>query len=312
MTDPDDISPNSIQAWLMAIRPKTFGVAVAPVLAALAVCLSDTGVIHPVTALLTALLSIVMQAITNMENDSGYSKRKAERSNRKGLPRATSLGLLSIKAVERGILVAALIAVAITLYFIYLTHWGFLLITLASIAAAYLYMGGPKPIAYTPYGEIVVFIFFGLVAVCGTYYLQVQTVSETILLVGSALGLIASAVLCVNNFRDREHDESIHRYTMAVVLGKNWTIAAYRLMLFVPYALILCIVAMDWTKYPYLLVFITLWKAWKLPSELTQKSGLELNQTLFSTVKLEVFFASMLTLGALIHAYLTWFNGTTP
>lgn len=312
MTDPDDISPNSIQAWLMAIRPKTFGVAVAPVLAALAVCLSDTGVIHPVTALLTALLSIVMQAITNMENDSGYSKRKAERSNRKGLPRATSLGLLSIKAVERGILVAALIAVAITLYFIYLTHWVFLLITLASIAAAYLYMGGPKPIAYTPYGEIVVFIFFGLVAVCGTYYLQVQTVSETILLVGSALGLIASAVLCVNNFRDREHDESIHRYTMAVVLGKNWTIAAYRLMLFVPYALILCIVAMDWTKYPYLLVFITLWKAWKLPSELTQKSGLELNQTLFSTVKLEVFFASMLTLGALIHAYLTWVNGTTP
>ena len=312
MTDPDDISPNSIQAWLMAIRPKTFGVAVAPVLAALAVCLSDTGVIHPVTALLTALLSIVMQAITNMENDSGYSKRKAERSNRKGLPRATSLGLLSIKAVERGILVAALIAVAITLYFIYLTHWVFLLITLASIAAAYLYMGGPKPIAYTPYGEIVVFIFFGLVAVCGTYYLQVQTVSETILLVGSALGLIASAVLCVNNYRDREHDESIHRYTMAVVLGKNWTIAAYRLMLFVPYALILCIVAMDWTKYPYLLVFITLWKAWKLPSELTTKSGLELNQTLFSTVKLEVFFASMLTLGALIHAYLTWFNATTP
>ena len=69
MTDPDDISPNSIQAWLMAIRPKTFGVAVAPVLAALAVCLSDTGVIHPVTALLTALLSIVMQAITNMENE---------------------------------------------------------------------------------------------------------------------------------------------------------------------------------------------------------------------------------------------------
>ena len=173
-------------------------------------------------------------------------------------------------------------------------------------------MARPKPFAYTPYGEIVVFIFFGLVAVCGTYYLQVQTVSETILLVGSALGLIASAVLCVNNFRDREHDESIHRYTMAVVLGKNWTIAAYRLMLFVPYALILCIVAMDWTKYPYLLVFITLWKAWKLPSELTTKSGLELNQTLFSTVKLEVFFASMLTLGALIHAYLTWFNGTTP
>lgn len=307
MMNPENINQSSIHAWLLAIRPKTFGVAVAPVLAALAVCLSDTGTINPLVALLTALLAILMQAITNMENDSGYSKRKAERTNRKGLPRATSLGLLSVKQVETGIAIAAVIAIAITAYFIYLTHWFFLLITIASIAAAYLYMGGPRPIAYSPYGEIVVFLFFGLVATTGTYYLQVQTVSVTILLVGCALGLIAAAVLCVNNYRDREHDESIARYTMAVVLGKIATIAAYRIMLFVPYALILCIVGMDWTKYPYLLVFLTLLKAWKLPVELATKNGLELNVTLFSTVKLEVLFALTLTSGALIHAYLTWF-----
>lgn len=307
MINPENVPAHSIHAWLLAIRPKTFGVAVAPVLAALAVCLSDTGTINPLVALLTALLAILMQAITNMENDSGYSKRKAERTNRKGLPRATSLGLLTVKEVEIGIAVAAVMAIAITAYFIYLTHWFFLLITVASIAAAYLYMGGPRPIAYSPYGEIVVFLFFGLVATAGTYYLQVQTVSVTILLVGCALGLIAAGVLCVNNFRDREHDESIARYTMAVVLGKTMTIAAYRLMLFVPYALILCIVGMDWTKYPYLLVFVTLLKAWKLPVELATKSGLELNATLFATVKLEVLFALSLTLGALIHAYLTWF-----
>ena len=307
MTNVENVSAHSVKAWLLAIRPKTFGVAVAPVLASLAVCLSDTGFINPVTAALTALLAIVMQAITNMENDSGYTKRKAERTNRKGLPRATSLGLLSIKEVEIGILIASLIGVAITIYFIYLTHWFFLLVTVASIAAAYLYMGGPRPIAYTPYGEIVVFIFFGLVAAIGTYYLQVQDISVTILIVGCALGPIASAVLCVNNFRDREHDESIHRYTMAVVLEKSLTVAAYRLMLFVPYGLILCIVAMDWTRYPYLLVFISLWKAWKLPQELTNKTGYELNGTVFETVKLEVFFALTLTCGALIHAYLKWF-----
>lgn len=305
--NPENVAAHSVGAWLLAIRPKTFGVAVAPVLASLAVCLSDTGFIAPVTAILTGLLAIVMQAITNMENDAGYTKRKAERSNRKGLPRATSLGLLSIKEVELGIRVAAVIGIAITLYFIYLTHWFFLFITLASIAAAYLYMGGPRPIAYSPYGEIVVFIFFGLVATSGTYYLQVQDISVNILIVGCALGLIASAVLCVNNFRDREHDESIRRYTMAVVLGRSLTIAAYRLMLFVPYALILCIVVMDWTRYPYLLVFITLIKAWRLPLDLATKSGYELNSTLFATVKLEVLFALTLTIGALIHAYLIWF-----
>ena len=134
-----------------------------------------------------------------------------------------------------------------------------------------------------------------------------QDISVNILIVGCALGLIASAVLCVNNFRDREHDESIRRYTMAVVLGRSLTIAAYRLMLFVPYALILCIVVMDWTRYPYLLVFITLIKAWRLPLDLATKSGYELNSTLFATVKLEVLFALTLTIGALIHAYLIWF-----
>ena len=307
MTNPTDVAPRSMGAWLLAIRPKTFGVAVAPVLASLAVCLSDTGSINWLTAFLTALLAIVMQAVTNMENDSGYTKRKAERTNRKGLPRATSLGLLSIKDVEKGILVASLLAIGITVYFIYLTHWFFLLVTLFSIAAAYLYMGGPKPIAYSPYGEIVVFIFFGLVATSGTYYLQVQDISVNILLVGCALGLIAAAVLYVNNFRDREHDESIHRYTMAVVLDQSMTIAAYKIMLFAPYALILCIVAMDWTRYPYLLVLVTLIKAWKLPQELTNKTGYELNGTVFATVKLEVFFALTLTCGALIHAYLKWF-----
>ena len=306
--NPENVAAHSVGAWLLAIRPKTFGVAVAPVLASLAVCLSDTGFIAPVTAILTGLLAIVMQAITNMENDAGYTKRKAERSNRKGLPRATSLGLLSIKEVELGIRVAAVIGIAITLYFIYLTHFFFLFITLASIAAAYLYMGGPRPIAYSPYGDIVVFIFFGLVATSGTYYLQVQDISVNILIVGCALGLIAAAVLCVNNFRDREHDESIKRYTMAVVLGRSLTIAAYRLMLFTPYALILCIVVMDWTRYPYLLVFITLIKAWKLPLDLTTKSGYELNSTLFATVKLEVLFALTLTIGALIHAYMIWFS----
>lgn len=307
MTNPENVPPRSIQAWLLAIRPKTFGVAIAPVLAALAVCLSDTGIINPLTAVLTVLLAILMQAITNMENDSGYSKRKAERTNRKGLPRATSLGLLSIKDIEKGIIITAALSIAITVYFIYLTHWFFLLITIASIAAAYLYMGGPRPIAYSPYGEILVFIFFGLIATTGTYYLQVQDVSMTILLVGCALGLIASAVLCVNNYRDREHDESIHRYTMAVVLGQSLTVSVYRMMLFTPYALILCVVAMDSTKYPYLLVFTTLLKAWKLPLDLTTKTGYELNETLFKTVKLEVFFALTLTIGALIHAYLTWF-----
>ncbi len=302
----ETIKPHSIGAWLIAIRPKTWGVAVAPVLAALAVSLSDTGIFYPLTALLTAALAVLMQIITNMENDAGYTKRKAERTNRKGLPRATSLGLLTVQEVEIGIKLLALIALLITGYFIYLTQWFFLTVTVLSIAAAYLYMGGPKPIAYTPFGELTVLIFFGLVATCGTYYLQQQTLSWVIVVVSFALGLIAAAVLCVNNYRDRVHDASIGRNTLCVVLGEKASLLAYQFMIFAPYALILMIVAFDPSRYPYLLVFLSLPKALPLAQELKSLTGEALNATLFATVKLEVFFALSLTIGALIHATLRW------
>ena len=297
----DNVKPNSFQAWVIASRPLTWGVAIAPVITGLAIALSDTGIFHPLIAFLTALLAILMQVISNMENDAGYTKRKAERSNRKGLPRATSLGLLTIRQVETAIVILGLIALAITMYFIFAVSWVFLVITVASIAAAYLYMGGPKPIAYTPLGELVVLLFFGLIAIGGTYYLQVQTLSINIVVVGCALGLIAAAVLLVNNYRDRIHDESINRQTLVVVLGPQRAELLYRFMLFAPYMLIGTLVAMDLNRWPYLLVLASLPAAIKLPEQLKSKEGFELNAVLFSTVKLELRFAITLTIGALLH-----------
>lgn len=286
---------------MIASRPPTWGVAIAPVITGLAIALSDTGICHPLTALLTSLLAVLMQAITNMENDAGYTKRKAERSNRKGLPRATSLGLLTIRQVETAIVVLGMLALAVTIYFIVAVSWVFLPITLSSIAAAYLYMGGPKPIAYTPFGEIVVLLFFGLIAIGGTYYLQVQALSINIIIVGVALGLIAAAVLLVNNYRDRIHDESIQRHTLVVVLGAKRSEWIYQFMLIAPYTLIGAIVYMDVSRWPYLLVLASLPAALKLPKLLKSKEGYELNEVLFSTVKLELRFAITLTIGALIH-----------
>lgn len=299
------IKPNSFSAWLLAIRPKTLGAVIAPVIAALAVTVSDSGIFHMFTAILTVLLAVLMQVISNLENDAGYTKRKAERSNRKGLPRATSLGLLTIAQVENVIKILAVVALIITGYFIYIAGWFFLAITLLSVIAAYLYMGGPKPIAYTPFGELTVLIFFGLIAACGTYYLQLQTLSWVIILTSLALGLIAAAVLCVNNFRDREHDASIGRSTLCVVLGERYSLLAYRSMIFVPYFLILSIVFIDPNRYPYLMVIFTLPLALKLPKQLLTLHGEALNLTLFSTVKLEIMFSLTLSIGALIHAYLT-------
>ena len=272
--------------------------------AALAITVSDSGVFHTFTAILTVLLAVLMQVISNLENDAGYTKRKAERSNRRGLPRATSLDLLSVDQVENAIKLLVIFALIITCYFIYVAGWVFLAVTLFSVIVAYLYMGGPRPIAYTPLGELTVLVFFGLVATCGTYYLQLQTLSWVIIIASIALGLIAAAVLCVNNFRDREHDKSIGRTTLCVVLGKKKSILAYQLMIFTPFFLIACIAFYDPSRYPYLMVFFSLPSAIKLPKQLLIQSGEDLNFTLFSTVKLEVIFSLNLSIGALVHAYL--------
>lgn len=291
---------------MMAARPQTWGVAASPVITGVAIALSETHHVDLLTAILTATLAILMQIISNLENDSGYTKRKAERSNRKGLPRATSLGLLSVETVELAIKGIAILALILTSYFIYIGSWIFLFITISSITAAYLYMGGPKPIAYTPFGEFIVMLFFGLTAVGGTYYLQTLQISVTVLSLGFALGLIAAAVLCVNNYRDREHDASIHRKTLAVVLGEKHAVHAYQGMLFIPYFIVFLVVIQDISLWPYLLTFLSLPKAIKLPNQLKLKKGVELNTVLFATVKLELLFALNLSIGACCHYFLSF------
>ena len=165
-------NPGLIRSWLAFTRPKTWLIAVSPVIASLALAWSETRAFEPLTALFTISIAILMQAISNMENDLGYAERNAERGNRRGLPRATTMGWISLPTARIAIRIGALLALINTAVLIWIGGWIFLLIGLASLVAAYSYMGGPKPIAYTPFGELVVLVFFGLTAVCGTYFLQ--------------------------------------------------------------------------------------------------------------------------------------------
>ena len=219
LTAPEN--PGLIRSWLAFTRPKTWLIAVSPVIASLALAWSETKTFAPLTALFTISIAILMQAISNMENDLGYAERNAERGNRRGLPRATTMGWISLPTARIAIRIGALLALINTAVLIWIGGWVFLLIGLASLIAAYSYMGGPKPIAYTPFGELVVLVFFGLTAVCGTYFLQTGSISTNACLLGLALGSIASGVLAVNNFRDYEHDSSIGRNTLAVVIDRK-------------------------------------------------------------------------------------------
>lgn len=297
-TPSPEVVPGSFAAWMACCRPKTWAVSVSPVFAGLAVSLAETGKLSFYTALATLLLAILMQSISNMENDAGYTKRKAERGNRKGLPRATSKGWLTVHQVELGIKILSYLAIIDTIFLIIVGGWIMLLITLASIVAAYTYMGGPKPIAYTPFGELVVFIFFGLVAVCGTYYLQTGTVSWSAIFTAAAVGMLAAAVLAVNNYRDLEHDASVNRHTLAVFLGRDSMSSLYQILVIIPFALVFLAACFSPVLGFTLISFALLRTATGLSKQLTQKKGNELNGVMFGTIKLEVCFVILITIGA--------------
>lgn len=300
---PDDY-PGRLNAWLAFMRPKTWALAVAPVLATLALAWSEQRAFDPVVALFTLTIAILMQATSNMENDLGYTERKAENGNRRGLPRATTRGWISVAAAKRAVLFAAVLAILNTGVLIYFGGWVFAAIGLASLLAAYCYMGGPKPIAYTPFGEFLVLVFFGLTAVCGTFYLQTGNVSVTAWLLGIALGSIASAVLAVNNFRDRAHDESIGRRTLAVVLGEERFMQLFEFLIVIPYLLVGAMVVKDMTYWPYFFVMVSFPDCMRLPSMLKRHEHEALNAVMFACVKLEVKFSLLFMTGALIQSLL--------
>ncbi len=294
-----DIKKNSPAAWAACARPKTWIIALAPVLTGLALALAVTKSLNWPVAAATLLLSVLMQMVSNMENDAGYTKRKAENAKRKGLPRATANGWLTVAAVERAIKLLGVIALLDTAYLIYSGGWIMLVIFTASIVAAYCYMGGPKPIAYSPFGEITVFLFFGLVAVCGTYYLQTLTVSTEAVLAASAVGFIAAAVLAVNNYRDEEHDASVGRCTLAVLLGKKGMLAVFSASVLLPYLLTALLTAFNHALWPVLITWGTIPLAVSASRNLAQKSGLELNAVMFSVIRLELLFSLALTAGGI-------------
>lgn len=300
----NDPAPRSLGAWMMSCRPKTWGVALAPVIVGTAFAWAQNFSLNLLIFAATAILAVCMQAITNMENDAGYTQRKAERSNRKGLPRATSLGLLSVGEVHKAIVLVALLAMIDTFYLMSAGGPWFIAVTIFSVIAAYAYMGGPYPIAYSPFGEATVLLFFGFVATCGTYYLQTKSISAASLLGGLGLGCIASNVLCVNNFRDIRHDASIGRKTLAVCLGEKRFLGLFSFLQAVPYAASAALCLADWRYFPCMIVFAALPKSLRIIRDIRVKKGNELNAVLFSTVKLEVLFALLLSAGALASGFI--------
>ncbi len=222
-----------MRIWLMAARPRTLPAAIAPVLVGTAAAVEWAGELPRLLAFLAALVgSIFIQIGTNLANDYSDAKRGADTADRLGPVRVTSSGLVTPDRVMRATWVAFAVAVACGIYLAIVAGWVILLIGAVSIAAGVLYTGGPRPYGYAGLGEVFVFLFFGLVAVNGSYYVQVERLDALPLGLSISVGFLATAILVVNNVRDLETDRRAAKMTLAVRMGRENAVNLYRLLMF--------------------------------------------------------------------------------
>ena len=295
------VRSGSLQAWGVAVRPRSLLVAISPVLVGGTLGFERTGAIDWLAALLVLGAAVLMQVITNMQNDVGYTLRGGDRSGtRTGLPRATANGWLGVKDVQRAIVLAALLASVLGVTLVAYRGWPVLAIGSASLLAALAYMGGPKPIAYTPFGELTVFVFFGLIAVTGTDWVLTGEVGRVSLTASVAIGALAAAALAVNNHRDIAHDRLVGRRTFAVSVGAAGSRALYATLMLGAFALL---PLMAWQAHAATLLLPVL----LLPSTVQLchdfnrcPPGTAFNEVLFRTFRLELWFAALLATGALL------------
>jgi 1,4-dihydroxy-2-naphthoate octaprenyltransferase len=245
-------------------------------------------------ALLGALL---IQVGTNLVNDYYDFKRGADTAARLGPPRATQQGWLTPKAVITGALVCFGLAFLVGLYLVAVGGPVLLAIGLTSILAGYMYTGGPFPLAYNGLGDVFVLVFFGFVAVCGTYFLQVHSLSLLAVLCALPVGLLGVALLAVNNTRDAQTDQSAGKRTLVVRFGvgfgKGEYLACLIVSALVPVALVLLGYTSAWVLLPLLAMPLAI-----PPARLVlSATGPVLNQALAGTARLQMVFGLLFALG---------------
>lgn len=288
------------RAWLLAARVRTLPVAAAPVAVGTALAFADgRGRVWPALAALFGALLIQIGA--NLANDVFDFERGADTDTRVGPPRAAQLGLLSPRAMKWGTAAVFAAAVAVGSYLVAVAGWPIALLGIVCIAAGLAYTGGPFAFGYHGLGDPAVFLFFGIVAVCGSYYVQALTLPLQPLLASISVGAFATAVLVVNNLRDVEPDELAGKRTLAVRFGPRTARFEYTALVALAYLMLPVLWQNHAPAAAALLPLLTLPLAVTLVRIVWRESdGPTLNQLLARTAKLEVVFALLLAAGLLM------------
>jgi 1,4-dihydroxy-2-naphthoate octaprenyltransferase len=290
----------NLTSWIMAARPRTLTLSMTPVAVGAALAWAAVARIDGPAVVAALLGSMFIQIGTNLHNDAADSERGGDGPDRIGPPRVTASGLLSAGEVKRGAAACFAMAGLMGLYLVFVGGWPILLLGVLSVLSGWAYTGGPLPIAYTPMGELFVVAFFGVGAVCGTYWLCAADLGSTPLEAGLALGLMAGAVLLVNNSRDVEADGRVGRRTLAIVAGSRITAWIYAGLMLFPFALLPPIGralphAQVWTALAALPLALAL-----IYRFVHEPRGLGFNRVLVLTAQTQFVFGMLLALGLVL------------
>jgi 1,4-dihydroxy-2-naphthoate polyprenyltransferase len=285
--------------WLLAARPRTLPAAVAPVLAASALAF-HAGKFALVPALAALFGALLIQIGANFSNDLFDFKQGVDTQQRMGPTRVTQAGLLSQTQMIFGTILVFGFAAVCGVYLTWVAGWAVIVMGLLSIAAALAYTAGPYPLGYNGLGEVFVFLFFGLVAVMGTYYVQAHEVTLAAFAVSIPIGLLVVNILVVNNLRDIPTDRLTGKRTLAVRFGAAWTRDEYLVVVGVAYLVPLLGALAGLLPWWGLLSWFSIPNAVQLVENVFHEEGRALNQTLAGSGQLVLFYALLFSVGMLI------------
>jgi 1,4-dihydroxy-2-naphthoate octaprenyltransferase len=292
--------PSGMRIWLMASRPRTLPAAIAPVLVGTALA-GWLHVFHPLRFVAALIGAIFIQIGTNLSNDYSDARRGADTEDRLGPVRVTAGGLVPPQQVLLATYLSFGVAVLAGVYLIVVAGWELLLIGVASIAAGVLYTGGPRPYGYEGLGEVFVFLFFGIVAVAGSFFVQTRDLRWEAFALAVPVGLIAAAILVVNNTRDIDTDRRAGKRTLAVRIGRERSRTFYAAIVLLAYVLapvtwifgpLKAWVLLSWLSLPLALKVIRLVR--------DHSDGPSLNIALARTGQLQLVFCVLLSGGLLL------------
>ena len=296
-------SENELKIWLLAIRPKTLPAAAAPVIVGSAVAIME-GQFKWAPGLAALAGALLLQIGANLANDVFDFHKGADNESRLGPTRVTQAGLLTSAQVLRGMWIVFGLATSFGIYLVSVAGWPVIAIGIFSILAALAYTGGPFPLGYYGLGDVAVFIFFGPVAVCGTYFVQAGTVSATAIWASIPMGLLTVAILVVNNLRDIETDRMVGKKTLAVRLGEQGAQWEYALCLLGAYLIPLVMGLVGVSSFWVLLSWLSVPIAIRLMRMMINRKGRALNKALSGTGQLELLYGILLGLGLVLTHHL--------